>query len=117
MDELRAGTLSTGAATGLDGDDSAAIETTVMREKLLTYDEVAEILGVTYMTVWRWVDAGKIEALKLGGCVRIQPKALEEFLERSKKEDIPSGVRRSLDTTIKKRLLTYRPRPLKSSKR
>lgn len=33
---------------------------------LLTRSEVAEIIGVTWQTVWRWTNEGKLHGIKLG---------------------------------------------------
>ena len=45
-----------------------------------TVDEVAAILRVSRWTVYRAVWAGNLEALKIGGRVRISEAALNEYL-------------------------------------
>lgn len=48
--------------------------------KTLTLDQVASQLGVHYQTVYRWVRAGKLEAVKVGGTYVVKPDDLETFL-------------------------------------
>jgi len=51
-------------------------------EKLLTVDEVAEILQVSPTTVYRRIQAGELPAIKLGHRqVRIKPEDLEAYIE------------------------------------
>lgn len=54
-------------------------------EKYFTIEEVAENLRVAYLTVYRWIKAGKLEALKAGRQYRITPKALDQFLQNKNK--------------------------------
>lgn len=53
-------------------------------EQYYTIKEVAEILKVAYLTVYRWVKDGKIEAYKLGKEYRIKKDDLDKFVESSK---------------------------------
>jgi len=46
----------------------------------LTPTEVAKLLKVTRLTVYRWIKEGKLKALKIEGIVRIKGKDLEEFV-------------------------------------
>ena len=48
-------------------------------EQYYTIKEVAEILKVAYLTVYRWVKDGKIEAYKLGKEYRIKKADIEKF--------------------------------------
>ena len=58
-------------------------------EELLTMSEAAKALNVSYKTMYRWVTAGDIPAVKLPsvrgerGIVRIQMEALRQFIELS----------------------------------
>lgn len=45
----------------------------------LTLQEAADLLGVHYMTAYRYVRLGLLEAHKVGGTWRVKPAALEEF--------------------------------------
>ncbi len=47
-----------------------------------TLDEVAAMLKVVYLTVYRWVKAGKLKAYKVGKQYRISKEQLDLFLER-----------------------------------
>ena len=50
-----------------------------------TIEEIAELLKVSYLTVFRWVQAGKLTAYKVGKQYRIDVQDLNKFLEESKK--------------------------------
>lgn len=54
------------------------------KDKYLTIEEVAETLRVAYMTVYRWIKAGKLEAIKAGKQYRISEKSLNNFIEKTK---------------------------------
>ncbi len=45
-----------------------------------TVGEAADMLSVTSMTIYRWIRAGKIRTVKLGGCRRISRAELERVL-------------------------------------
>ena len=52
------------------------------KNKLNLYSakEVAEMLGVTRVTVYRWIKEGKLKSVKIGGSVRIWESELNEFI-------------------------------------
>jgi excisionase family DNA binding protein len=54
-----------------------------MNEKLLTVDEVADILRTTPNTIYRWLRAGKLPGVKLGKEWRIKKETLESKLTES----------------------------------
>jgi len=47
---------------------------------MLTVNEVAEILKVHPQTVYRWIYSGKLNALKIGGVLRIGEEELNKFI-------------------------------------
>ena len=49
---------------------------------MYTLKEVAEMLGVTYNTVWNLIQSGKIQAVKVGRVLRIE----QSEVDRIKKE-------------------------------
>ena len=53
-------------------------------EKLLTYDEVAEVLRVTTRTVYAFVQRGELIGLKVGQGSRVDPSDLRAFIEGAK---------------------------------
>lgn len=56
-------------------------------DELLTTQEVAERLKVHINTVYNYIDAGKLQVIKLDGTIRIRVSALERFLsERTTSE-------------------------------
>lgn len=50
---------------------------------LCLVSEVAEKLRVSEMTIYRYIDAGRIKAHRLGKAYRISREELERFLEES----------------------------------
>jgi excisionase family DNA binding protein len=57
----------------------------VAATQLYTTAEAGEILGVTSVTVWRWINAGRIRAVELGTAdkpkLRIREDDLQKFIE------------------------------------
>ncbi len=49
-------------------------------QRLLTYQEAADILGMKPQTLRQWVSAGKLSHVKIGSAVRFRPDQLEEFI-------------------------------------
>lgn len=54
-------------------------------KKFYTIQEVADLLKVSYLTVFRWIQTGKLTAYKMGKMHRIEISDLNIFLEKSKK--------------------------------
>jgi len=50
-------------------------------EQYYTIEEVATMLKVAYLTVYRWIKAGKLLAVKAGKQYRIEKKELDKFLK------------------------------------
>lgn len=55
--------------------------------KTYTTQEVADILKVAYKTVFRYVKAGQLKAVKIGRHYRITEEALRDFLEHGTEEN------------------------------
>jgi excisionase family DNA binding protein len=53
-------------------------------EKIFNTDEVAKHLRVSKRTLLREVEAGKIEAFKVGNALRFTKKAVDDYIERQK---------------------------------
>jgi len=49
-------------------------------DKYYTLKEVASLLKVTYMTVFRWVKGNKVKAVKAGKQYRIRQEDLNDFI-------------------------------------
>lgn len=61
------------------------INTTNMTEELYySIEEVAKILKVTYLTVYRWIQAKKLISYKAGKQYRIKKSDLNKFLDKYK---------------------------------
>ena len=50
----------------------------------LTIDEVAQTLNLSKMTIYRYINGGKLPAYKFGREFRIEPKEFEAFLAKNK---------------------------------
>ena len=48
---------------------------------MLTIKEAAEEIGVVHSTVSRWIAAGKLPALRVGGTYRIKPEDLWNMVQ------------------------------------
>jgi len=55
----------------------------VPRTTFLTVAEVADMLRVSRMTVYRWVHAGDMPAVRFGRSFRVPQAAVEEFLKQA----------------------------------
>lgn len=51
--------------------------------KFLTVAEVAELLRVSKMTVYRLVHSGELPAARVGRSFRVPERAVQEYLRRS----------------------------------
>jgi excisionase family DNA binding protein len=52
-----------------------------MKDEYYTLKEIAKMLKVSYMTVFRWVKLGKLAANKVGKQHRVKKEVLESFIE------------------------------------
>jgi len=60
--------------------------------KLYSLEEVAEVLGVTYNTVYNLISAGKIKAVYVGRALRVSLDEVERIvLEGTKESGVPNG--------------------------
>lgn len=55
-----------------------------LTDEYYTIQEVADKLKVAYLTVYRWVQSGKLKAVKAGKQHRISKSNLELFLSQNK---------------------------------
>ncbi len=53
-------------------------------EQYYTIEEVAKMLKVAYLTVYRWIRAGKLTAYKAGKQYRIEKTDLDKFMKKQK---------------------------------
>lgn len=57
---------------------------TKIEEKYYTIKEVSELLKVAYLTVYRWIKAGKLPAYKVEKQYRIEKKDFDAFMQNYK---------------------------------
>jgi excisionase family DNA binding protein len=55
-------------------------------KEFYTAQELADILGVNVMTIYRYIKGGKLKAYKIGKEFRIDKQEYQSFLEKSKYE-------------------------------
>ena len=53
-------------------------------EQYYSIEEVAKMLKVAYLTVYRWIQSGKLKSNKAGKQYRIKKINLDKFIEREK---------------------------------
>jgi excisionase family DNA binding protein len=58
------------------------VQTQVTRE-WVTYKQAEELSGLSRTTLWKLLSAGKIKGAPHAGCVRINRRSLDEYLERA----------------------------------
>jgi len=56
-----------------------------MEEKYYTPQEIASMLKVAYMTVYRWIRAGKLQAYQVQKQYRIREADFKKFMKANKK--------------------------------
>jgi len=54
------------------------------QHRFYTTQEIADILRVDYMTVYRWIRAGKLEAYQVQKQYRIKESDFNKFMEANK---------------------------------
>ena len=54
--------------------------------EFMTVKELAEMLGITVMTVYRWLKAGKLPHYNFGKTKRFRRAEVEAFLKSRKRE-------------------------------
>ena len=60
-------------------------------DRLLTYRQAAEVLGVSDRSIWTLVDQGTLPAVRFGRSVSIDPADLRAFIDRAKAGEIGGG--------------------------
>lgn len=56
----------------------------MINEQYYSIEEVAKMLKVVYLTVYRWIQSKKLVAYKAGKQYRIKGEDLDKFLEEDK---------------------------------
>ena len=62
-----------------------------MEERYYTLQEIADLLKVSYMTVYRWIHSGKLEAYQVQKQYRIREADFDRFMQANKK--LPSRLK------------------------
>ncbi len=56
-----------------------------LEDQFYTLEEIAKMLKVSYLSVYRWIKSGKLISYKVGKQYRIGQKDFKNFLEKNKK--------------------------------
>lgn len=56
--------------------------TNMTDEQYYTIEEVAKMLKVAYLTVYRWIQSGRLAAYKAGRQYRVKDRDLSSFIKR-----------------------------------
>lgn len=54
----------------------------MVTDQYYSIEEVAKILKVAYLTVYRWIQSGKLVAYKAGKQYRIEKTDLDKFMKK-----------------------------------
>jgi len=57
-----------------------------MNEKFLRLKQLAEMLGVSRSTIWRWHTERGLRVVTVGGVVRVRESDLNAFMEQHAKQ-------------------------------
>jgi len=60
--------------------------TNMLEEQYYSIEEVSKLLKVAYLTVYRWIQSGKLPSQKAGKQYRISKATLDTFLTNYKQE-------------------------------
>ena len=72
--------------------EAKEVQEEAFRDKdLLDTEDVADYLGVSPVTIWRWCREGSLPCLKIGRQWRIRRSGLEDFLERGERSETLVG--------------------------
>lgn len=52
-------------------------------ERAMTADELAEILTVSRITIFKLAKAGRIPSFRIGTCVRFDPRSVAQWLRKN----------------------------------
>lgn len=58
--------------------------TNTIQEQYYSIEEVAKMLKVAYLTVYRWIQSGKLTAYKAGKQYRVKKEDLDNFVKSYK---------------------------------
>lgn len=54
----------------------------MIQEEYYSIEEVAKLLKVAYLTVYRWIRSGQLQSFKAGKQYRIKKDTLQKFIEQ-----------------------------------
>ena len=60
-------------------------------DKMLTVTEVAKMFSVSRQTVLKWINKGKINAVKIVKVYRIPKEEIDRLIDKQRKEDGKNG--------------------------
>jgi excisionase family DNA binding protein len=51
-------------------------------DRAITAEELARLLCVSHVSVFRWAKSGRIPSFRIGTCVRFDPRAIADWLRK-----------------------------------
>ena len=64
------------------------MESETVEREWFNYKEAAEFSGLGRTTLWTLASTGQVQAAKVGTAVRFSRKSLQEFMERSRYQNL-----------------------------
>lgn len=64
------------------------MESETVEREWFNYREAAEFSGLGRTTLWTLASTGQVQAAKVGTAVRFSRKSLQEFMERSRYQNL-----------------------------
>ena len=58
----------------------------IRQQLVLTIQQAAEMLAVSKSTLYRLINNGEIETIRIGSLQRIRPSALDRYLDRNERD-------------------------------
>jgi len=73
-------------ASRASGPHGESRGTAMARKNLLKIKQVAEMLQISVHTAYKWVESGRLPAVKLGYNLRFDPDRIEKFIQTGETE-------------------------------
>lgn len=78
--------MSSESYWNIDNDNEIIYPWRMVDENLLTLTDVADRLGISKVTLWRWIKNGKLSAVRLSKrTVYVRKDEVERFIRESEK--------------------------------
>jgi len=62
--------------------NTTLVDELAARKKLMTVQEMVELLGVHQQTIYEWVWKGKIPSVRIGARIKFDPRAIANWMRQ-----------------------------------